>query len=88
MLSTASATDQPAHTSPVHWTTLQCWAFRVTFVYLILDALETFPTPIGHHTRHAGLRTIDASAAHANAFWNSGIFERMPFTRKSWSGVG
>ena len=34
-----------------------------------------------YHTRQAFSRTIGDPAGHANAFWNSGMFETTPFTR-------
>ena len=39
MPSTDALPVQRAQTSAPHWTTLQCWAFRVIFVYFTLDAL-------------------------------------------------
>ncbi len=39
------------------------------------------PSFLFHHTRHALGRTIGAFGLHANAFWNSGMFDSGPFTR-------
>jgi hypothetical protein len=39
MLPTAALPAEGAQVSAPHWTMLQCWAFRVVFVYFILDAL-------------------------------------------------
>ena len=39
MLSTSTVTEQGAQTAPAPWTPLQRWAFRVTLVYFVLDAL-------------------------------------------------
>src|SRR4030095_7165622 len=39
MPSTDALPVQRAQISAPHWTTLQCWAFRVIFVYFTLDAL-------------------------------------------------
>jgi hypothetical protein len=34
-----------------------------------------------YQTRHAFFDTIGASAGQENAFWNSGMFTTVPFTR-------
>jgi hypothetical protein len=39
MLPTPALPAEGAQVSAPHWTMLQCWAFRVVFVYFILDAL-------------------------------------------------
>src|SRR5713226_4659611 len=46
------------------------------------------PQSAHHHTRHAFCLTIGAFALHANAFWNSGMFDSGPLTRYLFDECG